>query len=1068
MYKYSPSVNIARDKDINFKYVTTANAQSVVNAIDGNFALGKHSFVIIGSYGTGKSSLLWAIEQTLSKRRKLFEFKSLPKRNVEFLNVVGSYQSVIDAFSEQLGIKNSLKGNQLILDRVHQIYEATGKDGLLVIQIDELGKFLEYAAGNNSKSDLYFLQQLAEVANNPNENILFITTLHQNFESYALGLSEVERNEWNKIRGRFEIIAFNEPVEQLLMLASEALPKSNIDKSDEIRINKISVLLKQHAIAPISSSYINSIKSKLFPLDPISATFLTLALQRYGQNDRSLFSFLNSNELQSFNRLDGKREILFDLVNLYDYLWVNFYNHLNSKSNQNFNTWNDIRDAIETIENENSGDREQLIALIKVIGLFQLFASKGSSINSTLLIGYLKSARNVDGIESLLKILQTRKLIRYSNYNRSFRVAQGTDLDIEAEIKLASDRVERITNVADSIQKHCESPTPVLAKRVSFEKGTPRLFNYEITEEPLDSMTSGEFDGTINLVLNSTIKLSDIGVSSKFTQNVIYAVFRSADKIKEQLFEIEKSLKVITEHGYDKAAVKELNQIVESHKKILLHYFVDGIFGKDVLWLWNGEVLKLRNKMELNSQLSIISEHLYPKAPIYRNELINRNKISTSISTARNELFRRVVSGESIVDLGFDDNFPPEKTIYITLLRESGIHRKEENGYAFGDPPRKSNFKALWDECQSFLEDCRDERLPLTELFERLKLEPFGLKRGIIETFVPIFLYIKRDDYALFGDDGYIPEITDVVMQMFIRNAKEYRIKSFNVSGVNLDLFKKYREFLNQSKEVKPTNKSFIESIRPFLVFYKQLPEYTRNTNRLTKEAKAIREAIIKAQDPEETFFLAFPKALNTSIKELNGSPKSLQVYTNILKEKITELRGAYDELLNRFERCVCHELGLKDQDFREYKSEIVERYKKVKPHLLLNYQKTFLQRVNTKLDDRNSWLSSIAQALIGKSLETIRDEDELNLFDKFKNIIHELDNMVELSSIKVNEEKERVYKFEITSEKLLQKRVIKIPKTKFIQSDKLEKEIRKTLATDKLVNLAVLTKLLQEQLKNE
>ena len=72
-----------------------------------------------------------------------------------------------------------------------------------------------------------------------------------------------------------------------------------------------------------------------------------------------------------------------------------------------------------------------------------------------------------------------------------------------------------------------------------------------------------------------------------------------------------------------------------------------------------------------------------------------------------------------------------------------------------------------------------------------------------------------------------------------------------------------------------------------------------------------------------------------------------------------------------------------------EYKKALQERFENIKEHLLLNYHKVFLMRVNSPLDDKKSWLSSVAQALIGKSLETIRDEDENVLKDKFKTIIH-------------------------------------------------------------------------------
>jgi hypothetical protein len=92
-------------------------------------------------------------------------------------------------------------------------------------------------------------------------------------------------------------------------------------------------------------------------------------------------------------------------------------------------------------------------------------------------------------------------------------------------------------------------------------------------------------------------------------------------------------------------------------------------------------------------------------------------------------------------------------------------------------------------------------------------------------------------------------------------------IKTFDIEGVKLDIFNSYRTFLNQSTEEKFDNNSFIETIKPFIVFYKQLPEYSKQTKRLSASALKIRQAIATSKDPEETFFESFPNALGISLK---------------------------------------------------------------------------------------------------------------------------------------------------------------------------------------------------------
>ena len=90
---------------------------------------------------------------------------------------------------------------------------------MLFIAIDEFGKILEHAAKYNPDEELYFFQKFTEFVNAPSRNIILISTLHQNFSAYARKLSQAQKNEWNKVKGRFQEVVFAEPVEHLLFLA---------------------------------------------------------------------------------------------------------------------------------------------------------------------------------------------------------------------------------------------------------------------------------------------------------------------------------------------------------------------------------------------------------------------------------------------------------------------------------------------------------------------------------------------------------------------------------------------------------------------------------------------------------------------------------------------------------------------------------------------------------------------------------------------------------------------------------------------------------------------------------
>ena len=72
--KFTPSVNILRDSHKQLEYISTPNSESVLKQMDENYSAGIHSFNIIGSYGTGKSSFLWALERQLTGKGNLFGY----------------------------------------------------------------------------------------------------------------------------------------------------------------------------------------------------------------------------------------------------------------------------------------------------------------------------------------------------------------------------------------------------------------------------------------------------------------------------------------------------------------------------------------------------------------------------------------------------------------------------------------------------------------------------------------------------------------------------------------------------------------------------------------------------------------------------------------------------------------------------------------------------------------------------------------------------------------------------------------------------------------------------------
>ena len=139
------------------------------------------------------------------------------------------------------------------------------------------------------------------------------------------------------------------------------------------------------------------------------------------------------------------------------------------------------------------------------------------------------------------------------------------------------------------------------------------------------------------------------------------------------------------------------------------------------------------------------------------------------------------------------ESFPPEKTIYFTLFRDSGIHRQDENGRWILGAPIFDELRTLWDESIKFVNSSVDKPKKLTELAKILKSAPYKLKQGVIDFWIPIFLYINQQDFALYNNGTFVLSINKEVFELIQKRLKDFAIKAFNVSGVKLEIFKRYR-----------------------------------------------------------------------------------------------------------------------------------------------------------------------------------------------------------------------------------------------------------------------------------
>ena len=996
----------------------------------------------------------------------------------------------------------------------HQI-GAAGGTGLLLV-VDELGKFLEYAAQNPVHDDLFVLQSLAEFAARSDQTpLLMLTILHQAFEQYAQRLATSQREEWAKVQGRFEDVSFVEPTEQIIRLIGSAIERTVAVKKSDLSV-AVDLELKPHQLD--TKEFISLLESCL-PLHPTVALIVSSFFRRFAQNERSLFALLSSSEpygLQDFiasQIYDGRALPTFTLSNLYDYIHTALGSSLYTSSNGK--KWAQIESAIERLPNPSP----ITVKLIKTIGLLGIVGE--GSVNLKASKDLLRYAlddgteafhdETAESFESALEVLKQRSITIYRRYNNAYALWAGSDVDIEARLREAAAQLAPNLRLPTAIPTLMQ-PQPLIARRHLFLTGTLRHFAVQYTDfEGFDAdlqMPSNDTDGLVLYTLPAskveaeqlTEKAAETSVADR--EDVLIAIPQSIGFLRDAVLElwcldwVEEN---IPELLGDETARRELwARRTEAEREVseqLTSLFSGNIAspqekigstpnGKgdtgNCLWYHRGEPAPITSRRGLNTYLSEICDSVYSQTPILRNELINRRQISSQAASARRKLIAAMLDSQQQKKLGIN-GYPPEMSIYLSLLSDTGIHRCVSGVWGFYPPHTndKNRFSPTWSEIEKFLGECEERRQSVDKLYKQLEQPPFGLRSGPMPILLCAVLLHYEAEVALYEDGSFVADISMPVFERLIRSPEKFEIKRFRMEGIRAEVFEQFTGMISKpvSTMGKPSNLLVI--VRPIMRFVDKLPRYTMLTQELSDAAIALRKAINDAREPDALLFEQLPQALGFDafgpLTETDS--KTVDAFFNSLRSSLSELNRAYDNLLSFIEEMLVSAFSLQSNGDSPH-IELINRARPLLESAIETKLKGFLIRICDEELDFKEWVEAIGTYIANKPPASWNDSDkvhfEMNLselarkFHHFRAVSFERQRQSE----KTTDNAGQVIRVGITTlSSPEQERVVTVPPTAEEQIDNIERGIDQVFESagvdgDANLRLAILARLSQKLMK--
>lgn len=967
---YTRSINLPRDSEnieLVRAYLPTSRAIQALTQIARGLgrAAGNRALALIGPYGSGKSAFglflaallgpkssaahqaamatLQATEASLAER-----FQQALADQCGFLRV--PINGIPDSLVRQVMLALAMAAEQngftkaevselraaaqpgtpmdhvlSLIRKVQTIWSTQGGTGLL-IEIDELGKFLEYEAYHPQHREIHLLQLLAEHAQEAHAAPLhLVVLLHQSFEYYTHRLGKHLSDEWQKVQGRFEAIAFLEPAEQSLRIVAVAFEPTDLRTPEvDAQLDGWIARLAAEGALPLGLDE-RSARQQLgrcYPLHPLTLLILPVLCQKVAQNERTLFSYLGSREPFGVRERLGRMRLgdWIEPWELYDYFILNQTGGFSDPLT--YHRWVEVVTALERFDGK-PGD--PAVRLLKTIGLLNLIGAQRGLKASQPLLQLLFG----DALGELLGRLEAASIIHFRHYSQEYRVWQGSDFDLHGALQQAMAEQANLSLV--DILNQLAPLKPVVARRATIKTGTLRCFVPRFTARdrwPPKAQAGGELRLWFYLAEEQEeprpqwVANQGVVAFCHFTERL-----REAVSAWMALQELPK--RYATLH-HDPVAQREHRAWLsnaEAETTQLIHTLLEE--PESLRWFWGGEERPVRDRRDLQQQLSNwVEERCYPQAPLIKNELVNWEQPSASANTGRKRLLAAMLHAADREDLGIEKS-PAEKSLYLSLLKASGLHRKEGERFGFHVPPEKDpcRLKPVWGCIARVLGDGGERQVELSEIYAALQKPPYGVKLGVLPVLLTAYLLAHRREVALYQEGAFCEALTMDQVELLCRRPALFALERFELTGLRADLFERYLGSIVGHLREDPT---LLDIVRPLVRFISGLPEYSRYCAGLSPEAEGVRNAFRQAKSPGTLLFDSLPRACGIAPEAFAADdPGVVEQFIQRLIWVLRELKDAYPGLLvqwrREFQRIL---LDSPAPSLAEFRQAVAERYR--------------------------------------------------------------------------------------------------------------------------------------------
>lgn len=862
-----------------------------------------------------------------------------------------------------------------IYDEVSKQVKAYGYSGLYIVY-DEFSKYLESSISNSSNSDIKLLQDFAEKCERSGKNQMHLMLIsHKDIGNYVdEKLSKEKKDAWKGVSGRFKHIVIQDHFVQMYEIISNVIYKDKKywEAFKENHKNKFTdlkeICLKNKLIT--KNEELDLVIEDCYPLHPTSTFILPRLSGKIAQNERTLFTFLSSDEKYTLNNFLNKVGDKYELLtpdHLFDY-----FNPLIKKEIYTGNIYKNYRLLKTVLEKTKKNKLEtKILKTLFLIYILEEF-ERVAPTQETIINIYKYSVKNISQIEIALENLKEKECVVFlKKSNNYLKIKDTSGKNIKEEILKCKNKRSFNLDYIDIIN-NLFFEKYLYPNRYNDEKEIVRYFKYEFISEK-EFLNTRNWEKRVRDSKADGLLIGIIPSNEESTNNIKEELLSKVINSKRVLFILPKKYKEITDLVFEYEALKELiegvgeDTVLKEEYEIFLEDIEEVVFNFIYNYLtpelnkndyfYNSKTVKINRKAQLSNLISDICESIFPLTPIINNETINKNKLPGVTIKNRNKVISKVLENDLQFKLGLKGN-GQDVFIARTLLYNLGILEDTETKTIFDLKNIKDkNIETVITLIDNYFKSSSYEKPEnFLNLYEILTLpkHKIGLKKGIIPVYISVVLHQYNGNIVI------------------TNGKKDLKITSELLSDINEDP-SKYYVYIEKWDEKKENYLKGLEEI-----FKDFINEREKNYNSFLYIALAIKRWVNSLSK-----YVKETKIEYCTLEDKNGQPipKKNSYFLKALKDIELKTRETlFEDFLKIYEY---KELDLKIlSDIENTKNYYDNLLLNLKKKIILDLKHTFSEEYN----DRAS-LSSV----IKDWNETLKEDTKNNIFSKNRSEILEL-----------------------------------------------------------------------------